>query len=136
MSKVKYILPFDEYGEIDCDLAEQAYSIAKLSSIRILSDKELSWMAVSRGKVVGAIFTSLVSGHFGFDTVVAEKWQKKGIGTKLIELGLDEYTNLSWDCPDIKLILEVVNPVAQKMLAKHGLRIIERVSNDIVIMGV
>lgn len=134
-STVKYVLPDPEEDGFQ-EIIDQSWDLAKHAGIRILSDKDLSWVAVYRNRVVGAIFTSVVSNQFSFDTIVAPKWQKRGVGSKLIDLGIQEYKQLSWDFPDIEMVLDVVNPSARKILEKKGLVVIEHVAGDRVIMGV
>lgn len=119
----------------DGNIAEQAYNLARNSTINILSDKELSAVAMSAETVVGALFTSIVNNSYSFDVVVDPSFQRSGIGSKLTDMAISEYRNLSFDMPDLQMNIDTVSPVMQKMLSDRGLTEKERVDDQRSMMG-
>ncbi len=127
------IVPIDEFDEHQ--LAGQAYELAGQSTVNILRDKELNLVAVENGRVIGALFTSLVAESYSFDVVIAPEFQGKGIGRELIDAGMMEFQQLQGDMPEIEMNLDVTNPMLQDVLKRRGLGIKQRIGNDRAIMG-
>ena len=133
ISQISLIPVNDEFDEESQNLADQAWKMARDSSISILSDKDVTLVAVdSAGVVCGALFTSIVGDVYSFDVIVRPEYQRQGIGRQLTLEGVREYYNL--DMPDLKMELDVVNPYMQRTLMDQGLQIERRIGNDRVIM--
>lgn len=133
--KIAASIEYSFVGESDYEVAGQAYDLARRSEISILSDKEPVLVAVGHSKVVGALFTSLMSNSYSFDVVVDPEYQGRGIGRELIDAGISEYSNLKAEMPEITMDLDVVNPTLQEAFRRRGLEEKKRVSDDRVIMG-
>ena len=108
--------------------AEKAWKIALASPIRILSNRELSAIAVIGNKVVGGGWSAVehpfsddVEGTFTFDIVVDPKAQGKGVGDALVEEMLNQFRSVR-DMGDAEYVLdvEVVNPAMERILARRG----------------
>lgn len=119
--------------EEDCDVApkvwEDASRVAKKAGIHILSDRELTAIAVDeRGAVIGALFTAFSPGQmeYTFDVAVDPAHQKKGIGTALTKAGISEFTAYA-DHEDAKMVLDVVNPTMERVLQGCGFHVTERI---------
>lgn len=126
------IIPLeDEFGETNYDLSGQAWDLIKGSGINILSDKDVHLVAIDGSMVVGALYTSLVGDKYSFDVIVHPDYQRRGIGRKLIQEGINEYGNLD----GVDMELDVVNPHMRSVLEDHGLSVKERIGNDRYIMG-
>lgn len=129
MSDIKYV-----HISSEDELVGEAYRLGK-TEISVLSDKEPSIVAMDGDEVVGVLFTSMVGYKFSFDIVVDEKHRNIGVGSKLAEYGIEEFKELHSDMPEIELQLDVVNPRMRKILERMGLKILEHVAGDRVIMG-
>lgn len=111
--------------------AEKAWKIALASPIRILSDRELTAVAVIGNKVVGGGWSAVehpfsddAEGTFTFDIVVDPKSQGKGVGDALVEEMLNQFRSVR-DMGDAEYVLdvEVVNPAMERILARRGFRL-------------
>ena len=120
----------DDNEEMD-KLAEKAWKIALASPIRILSNRELSAIALIGNKVVGGGWSAVehpryddAEGTFTFDIVVDPKAQGKGVGDALVEEMLREFRSVR-DMGDAEYVLnvEVVNPAMERILARRGFRL-------------
>lgn len=120
--------------ESDDSITDQAYKLAFDSPVNILSDKEPTCVAISGDKVVGALFTSIVSDSYGFDVVVHPSYQRTGIGGKLTDIALSEYKNMSSDMEDLRMEVDAINPVMKKMLLDRGLLEKKRIDDQRSIM--
>lgn len=111
-----------------------AYSLAYNLGVGITRDRELKCVILdqdSENLVVGALFTSLEDNIFSFDVVVHRNYQKTGIGTKLINIALDEYQNYAYDNENLKLKVDVINPIMKNILSKKfNFRVVKKLSND------
>lgn len=134
-AKVVWFSQDDE--EMDYDLADEAFQVAKRSGINILSDKELTAATVERGKVTAALFTGLSGDVYSFDVAVDPPRQGKGLGSQLTDLGLENFGNYADMGASIKL--DAVNPQMVEMLKRRGFsvtsqfgghQIMERVSDE------
>ena len=126
---IQFISPDDITGNHE----RQLNHLEKESGINILSDRELTVLALKNENVVGALYESSSGNVYTFDVIVDKNEQKRGIGSKLIDIGLSDYT----DFRDIgyPLKLEVVNKNLIPHLLKRGLRIRQKDSgSDVVIM--
>jgi len=128
----------DGYEDVDhSDLANQADQIANSSGIRILRDKELNQtVRDSSGKVVGALYTSIINDVFSFDIVVDPNSQGQGIGSQLVESAILEFNNYKFDMmPNLKMEADVVSPVMKHILDKKGWRVKKRVGKHIIMIS-
>jgi len=119
----------DDNEEMD-KLAEKAWKIALASPIRILSNRELSAIALIGNKVVGGGWSAVehpryddAEGTFTFDIVVDPKAQGKGVGDALVGEMLDQFRHERHAYDDLVLNIEVVNPAMERILARRGFRL-------------
>jgi GNAT superfamily N-acetyltransferase len=122
----------DELGLDNDDIMNQADDVANKSGIRISNNKELSGVAIEDSKVIGAVYSSLLGDEYSFDVVVSEPYRGKGVGKELVEFAMDEYNSYKniYD-QNIKLNIDVVNPVMRTLLKKHhGLKDVQQTGPD------
>jgi len=112
------ILYVDE--DMDQELLDQAWDLAKNSGINILSDKDLKFIAVVDGIAAGAVFDSITDDKYSFDTIVHPDYQRLGIGKKLIDEAISEKYNLEEAFPELEFELDVVNPNIKRYLESLG----------------
>ena len=114
------------------DHVGQAWDIAKNSGINILSDKDLSNVALHGNKVVGATFASVdqPEGAYSWDTVVHPKYQGQGVGSKLLDAGASDFHWMAEGADTPHYDLDIVNPGMVKPLQKRGFQIHEQIGPD------
>jgi len=129
--QVKYMVDGQpEYDDDDenviTDFHNQIQSLEKTSGISILRNKELSLVLVEDNIIIGALYTELSNLKFSFDVIVHPQHRNKGIGDKLIKLGLSNYKELknSYD-DEIKLVIDCVNPLLINTFKKNGLKVVK-----------
>lgn len=124
------------FGEdIDEKDVEMAYRIGKKHDISILSDKEIYCIAKSGNDVVGAVWTTFMSGEFSFDVVVKEDYQGKGIGKKLVDIAIQEYESSKEAFGDEAIIRAyVVNPSMEKLLLNKGFEVENRMPGQVTMV--
>lgn len=122
---------FDERGIDLQSVIEQAFDIAK-GEFSVLSDKEISMVAMVGPQVVGATFNSYSPNlnEYGWDTVVREGWRGKGIGTALISEELDYWEELDAELGGVTLFLTVVSPKARNILLDFGLEFLDGTNEE------
>jgi ribosomal protein S18 acetylase RimI-like enzyme len=118
-------------GEDIPDFWEQINELEKSSGISILRGKELNVVLVEDGEVLGALYTELQNSskgeEFSFDLIVKPEHRNKGLGDKLVKLGLDDYKSLKNGYNSkIKLKIDVVNPLLINTFKKNGLTVIKQ----------
>lgn len=120
---------YSEDGDARMDRwAEKAWKIALASPIRILSNRELTAIAVIGNTVVGGGWSAVehpfsddVEGTFTFDIVVDPKAQGKGVGDALVEEMLNQFRSVrDMGGAEYVLDVEVVNPAMERILARRG----------------
>jgi len=99
------------------------WDLAQRVGIRVLSHQD--WVAGYEvdGQLVAALFDSSDSGDrecYEFDIVVDPAWQRKALGSKLMDIAISNYDDLTDPFPDIKFCLDAVNPHAVRMLKQRG----------------
>jgi len=106
----------------DCELEyhEQAWALAKESSINILSDKDLKAVAVMDSKVVGAVFDAINNNKYSWDTIVHPDYQRRGVAKKLIDFAMQEKEDLSDAYGGLEYDLDVTNPHMRAYLKQLG----------------
>lgn len=120
--KVVYYYPDDDEGPPQWQV-DRAWRIAKDSEINILSDKDLKAIALVRGQVAGAMFDALVQNSYSFDVVVDSSYRGIGVGSRLLDVGLDEFRELQDE--GVTLDLHVVNPHMHAALLRRGIEVEE-----------
>jgi len=122
----------DEGYEENNRIIEAAYEVANKAGLYISSDKSLEYIAKSGDKVVGAVFTSFYidnstnQAEYSFDAAVLPDYQGKGVGSKLVDVGIQEFRNIQdTEFPNTVMIVNVVNPVVIGMLERRGAIIID-----------
>lgn len=113
--------------EVDYNYYKDLDKIEKSSGINILSDKEVSVLALYNGKVVGALYTSIQGNEYSFDIIVDKSMVFKGIGPRFVDIGLNEYKELKENGYILKL--DVVNLNLEKYLLNKGLKVVEKIGN-------
>jgi ribosomal protein S18 acetylase RimI-like enzyme len=119
--KVEMDIGFVSPDDIEFDYYTDLNRIEKESGINILSDKNLSLLAIKDERVVGALYTGLTGDEFSFYIIVDKTQRGQGIGKKLIDYGLSEFQQLP---EDYELKLDVVNPDLVNHLLKRGLKVV------------
>jgi len=74
--------------------------------------------------LVAVLFTGYSSDSFEFDIAVSPKYQGQHLGAELMDLAIEQYEEMEEVFPDMKFHLDVINPIAEKMLRKRGFRIV------------
>lgn len=118
------------------DIFDQVDELEKNSPINILRGKDLMAVYIDTGKVVAGLYIEMLKDEFSFDILVAKDHQGKGIGSKLLDIALEEF-ELHKDANDEMTIrLDVVNPIMKKALEKRGFDVKEEIGKDRWIMGI
>jgi len=110
---------FEEEEEYEGD----PYALAQSVGINILSDKEFRAGYAVEGILVAALFDSSQSGDqecYSFDVVVDAEWQGYGLGSKLIDLAIELYDELTDPFPNIQFCVDAVNPAVVRLLKRRG----------------
>lgn len=112
------------------------WALAQKIGVTILSDKELlaSVVDYDEGRVIAAVFNAVTPEDYSFDTVVDPKYQRRGLGTQLIEIAMDEFQAVQEYYPDIKLNLDVINPgIIPFLKRKYNLEVKETQGGHIIL---
>jgi len=129
---------YDEYGDIDYEAASEVDAIAKKRDLGITSDREIASIARdSEGNIIGGAYTSYdnTSGEYTFDVVVDERFDGKGVGSKLLNEVIEIPFEIQDMNPDAKVVVDVVNPQMQSMLEARGFEVIEKTGPNRVKMS-
>jgi hypothetical protein len=118
---VEFFLP----EEINFDYYDGLNKLVIDSGLYIKSYKELITLAVRNQKVVGALYGGLRGKVYEFDIMVDKNEKPKGlqkdtIGSKLIQMGIEEFKPYEEMSDEYKLQLDVVNPNLISYLEKLG----------------
>lgn len=113
---------------------QQLQDMVTDSKIHIRSDKELDTVYLIDGNVAGGLWTSFRNDVFSFDTIVGKNYQNQMLGARIVRQGLQMYREIAFDCPDVKLELDVVNARLVEPLKKMGLKVQNSVMGS-TIMG-
>ena len=116
----------DELFDMDI-VNNDPWSLANRHEVRISSDKELlaSYVDLEEGIVIAAVFDSFSLRYYSFDVVVDRRYQRIGLGKKLIDIAMQKFYELQDDCDDCDdcrkttLLLHVINPVLVPYLIKE-----------------
>jgi len=120
--------------ELDSKHIDDAYKMAKKYDIGVLSDKEIHTVAILNNEVVGALWTTWLSGEFSFDVVVRDDFQGKGVGKRLVDIAIDTYNQdkEAFDEPIIRAY--VVNPTMEKILLAKGFKEENRMKGQVTMV--
>ena len=118
----------EDYGIDYDDYINQLNSLEHGSEINILLNKELYAVAIVDNQVAGALYTDYSNDEFSFDIIIDPKYRKRGIGTALLDIALDEYDFLENEL-GAAISVDVVNPVMKHMLEKRGFRVVDEYPN-------
>jgi ribosomal protein S18 acetylase RimI-like enzyme len=106
----------------DIDYDKGINNVIKNSEINILRGKEPNTVAIADGIVVGVLFTEFDGSEYSFDAAVLPNYRKKGIGSKLVDIGIAEFDQYS-DIEGTIMRIDAVNPFIEKTLLKKGFKI-------------
>ena len=126
---------FTDNDEYDLyDYSDQINELENKSGIRILRGKDLSVIAFleEEGKIIGVLYTEFSDGKYSFDVIVDEKFRGKGIGRKLMDIGIREYQNLKNEFDNVELEVDAVNPKVVEYLKTKGLKIKKEIEGHII----
>ena len=103
------------------------WSLAKEAGINILSNKDFVCGHIVDGEFVSAIFNYADSDEYEFDIAVHPMWQRKGLGSKLLDVAISEFDNYA-DAygEDFVFSVDAVNKHMVKMLKRKGFFITEK----------
>ena len=124
-SEINYlnIADTDEFG-LDSFLVYDAVDyLERNSGINILRGKEVSTIAMSGEKVVGALWDEFDGENYSFDVAVLPEYRRMGIAKNLIGDALSNYS--MYQELGAKIILDVVNVDLANYLQKIGFEVIE-----------
>ena len=120
----------DEDSDIDVEnMSSYSYDLAKRTDLGITRDRELIAIALHNDDPVGAIWSSFENDTYAFDVAVEPKFQGTGIGSKLIDYGIDEFDNYS-DIPDSVMEIDVTSSLTKNALERRGFHIIDNMGNN------
>lgn len=142
MDKLRFAVVFagDAYEDDEQpEYVGDPWQVAGRAGIRALSDKDFlaGVVDLESNELVGAAFfgVDLGSGVYSFDVGVLPEYEGLGIGGELVRVCLHDYAELAEDYPEeLRLIVDVVNPVMRAMLLKRGLRVKRKVHESRWIM--
>lgn len=104
------------------DFEGDPWALAKSVGVNILSNKDFRAGYTVDGEIVAALFDSSDNDGYEFDIAVHPNWQRRGLGSKLMDQALDIYEeNQEAFGEEYTLNMDVISPVAQRMLRKRGL---------------
>jgi ribosomal protein S18 acetylase RimI-like enzyme len=126
-SNIQYVGPED----IEYDYSSDLNRMEKESGIRVLRGKELDTLALQNGKVVGALYVEMTESEFSFDVIVDKPARGQGIGAKLIDMALTQYSQESSEM-GTALKVDVVNPWVEKYLLHKGLKVLQKVDGHTI----
>lgn len=96
------------------------WETAEATGIHISSNKEFYTGWIAEGKFVAALFIGYNHECFGFDITVLPEWQRKGLGSKLLEDAIDHYDDIQEAYPGMAFCVDAVNPHMVRMLQRKG----------------
>lgn len=124
------VSPYDEFGEINYDLIEQAEILAKKENIGITRDREINELVLNENeKVIGASWISFDGSNYEFDVVVSNDYQHQGIGTTLVDSCIEKYDEYKSMYEDSTMNITVVSDIMISLLNKKGFQISEKIGN-------
>jgi len=117
----------DQEDEEHDEHLEKMDQLARSSSINILRSKSPSsaYIDEKTGDIVGGLWTGSSGDQFDFDIIVNPKYKKDGfhIVNQLIDDGISEFRFHQEADPEIKMVLDVVNPTMAKFLEWRGFKL-------------
>jgi GNAT superfamily N-acetyltransferase len=111
--------PLFDYSIADVE----ARRIARDRKIGITSDRELSHVALIDDHVVGAAFVSISHDTYSFDVVVDSAFERRGVGSLLLNAVADIPHDVAEAFPEISHKVDVVSPDMERMLKVRGFHV-------------
>lgn len=112
---------YDDYGDINYDIAEAAENLARKENLYITSDRDLVEVYANDEKqVIAAKWDSWDGENYEFDLVVDKKNQNQGIGKAIILDSLSIPDEFLDENAEATMNLHVVSPVVKGILEKEG----------------
>ena len=106
----------------DQDFEGNPWALAKSVGVNILSNKDFRAGYTVDGEIVAALFDASDRDGYEFDIAVHPDWQRKGLGSKLMDTALDNYEeNREAFGEEYTLNMDVISTVAARMLKRRGL---------------
>lgn len=105
---------------------EKAHLIAKESGVNILRGKDLKSVAVNdNGDVIGGLWTEISGDEFSFDIAVDKSYRGMGVGIELIKEAFSLFNLENYE-EQLRYVVDVTNPIMEKILLKYGFIVSER----------
>ena len=103
------------------------WEVAREAGINILSDKDFTAGYVVDGEFIAVLFSAADNDGYSFDIAVLPQWQRKGLGTKLLDLAIDDFDQYEEAYgPDFGYKLDVVNSHMVRVLKRRGFVITDK----------
>lgn len=134
-NNITIIYALDEYSEVDPTLNEKATKIAKERKLGITRDRELKYVAMEEGEVVGAAWTAFDGENYEFDVAVAQGHDRKGIGRALVKAVIDERDFVCEGVENATMLVPVTSPGMCRLLEKEGFIVTDVPAKGFVTMG-
>ena len=113
----------------------EAYNLADKAGLNILRDKEPFVYTSLRGKVIGCLFVTDSNQKYSFDIVVSPKFRNLGIGSKLVDIAIQEYNERKPAYNEYDYNIDVVSPSMKSILLKKGFSVLQELGSSHWIMG-
>lgn len=127
----------DDFGDVNYEASEQAHQLSTDVDLGITRDRELYEVVRDlQGKVIAALWVSFDGGNYEFDVAVAKAYQGRGIGSALINSGVEgfeqgQYTDIN---DNATMKLHVTSDISRKALERRGFSVIQELPGGDVIM--
>lgn len=113
----------DEDGGADPHEADSyASNLANRVGLGITRDRDLRGVAMYNNEMVGAIWSAFDGEVHTFDVAVEPKYQTKGIGSKLIDYGINDFDNMDYP-ENASLEFDVTSPISRGALERRGFHV-------------
>jgi ribosomal protein S18 acetylase RimI-like enzyme len=126
------------YGDVEggadpYEADSYAANLAKRVGLGITRDRDLIGVAMDSNEMVGAIWSAFDGEVHTFDIAVEPKHQTKGIGSKLIDYGINNFDGM--DYPEgASLEFDVTSPISRGALERRGFHVDSVIGKDRWIM--
>lgn len=125
----------DMEDDIDIyDVSEKVHRIAKDNGVNILRGKELKSVVLDENdNVLGGLWTEISGDEFSFDIAIDKSYQGMGIGERLVREAFSEFNLQNYD-DELRYVVDVTNPVMEKILLKYGFVVDKRVMGHVIMV--
>lgn len=121
----QYALLHDENGELT-HYVDQSVAVAVRSGVRSAFNKSLVAGVIDENDaLVAAVWEAVDGDEYSFDIAVLPEHQGKGIGRVLLEEYLAIPDDVREAYPNIKVVVDVINPILAHMLDRRGFAVSE-----------